>query len=314
MKDENSGKGHSSFDRRTFVKRVGYVGAGAAALTFLGGASANFGAQPRVAPLSGILPWGDRREKEDTAQEVFTAALIAEDLATTMYYNALVGGVIQDPNLAGPGGTATMVTSGGSLANVGYLRGALSEEIVHANLLRELIGGKAASGDPVQTFYFPTGTFDTLAAFFPVLLSLETAFIGAYLTAVQEFAAMAARVGDESYGIQHDPSGKPYTREDLVYYAKVAASIMGVESEHRTLARAIPSGQTFDGVSIIPADNLNFEQTDGLKTVYNGPNSAVVALTPFLAAGSGLTGFSFATALADSSKVTLPTMGGLPAR
>jgi hypothetical protein len=244
MKDENSGKGHGSFDRRTFVKRVGYVGAGAAALTFLGGASSNFGAQPRVAPLSGILSWGDRREKEDTAQEVFTAALIAEDLATTMYYNALVGGVIQDPNLAGPGGTATMVTSGGSLANVGYLRGALSEEIVHANLLRELIGGKAASGDPVQTFYFPTGTFDTLAAFFPVLLSLETAFIGAYLTAVQEFAAMAARVGDESYGIQHDPSGQPYTREDLVYYAKVAASIMGVESENRTLARAIPSGQT----------------------------------------------------------------------
>src|ERR1700693_2489426 len=155
MKDENSGKGHGSFDRRTFVKRVGYVGAGAAALTFLGGASSNFGAQPRVAPLSGILSWGDRREKEDTAQEVFTAALIAEDLAVTMYYNALVGGVIQDPTLAGPGGTATKLGPGGQADNVAYLRAALNEEWTHGNLLRSLIGGSTFAGDPYQTFYFP---------------------------------------------------------------------------------------------------------------------------------------------------------------
>jgi hypothetical protein len=50
-----------------------------------------------------------------------------------MYYNSLVGGVIQDPNLAGPGGS---LSNPASLANVGYLQGALSEEVAHANLLR----------------------------------------------------------------------------------------------------------------------------------------------------------------------------------
>ena len=45
----------------------------------------------------------------DTAAQIFTAALIAEDLAVTAYFNALTGGVIQDPNLAGSGGTATNV-------------------------------------------------------------------------------------------------------------------------------------------------------------------------------------------------------------
>ena len=31
---------------------------------------------------------------------IFTAALIAEDLATTFYYQGLVGEVLQDPRLA----------------------------------------------------------------------------------------------------------------------------------------------------------------------------------------------------------------------
>ncbi len=44
----------------------------------------------------------------DTANQIFQAAVIAEDLATTFYYNGLVGTVIMDPALAGPGGTATV--------------------------------------------------------------------------------------------------------------------------------------------------------------------------------------------------------------
>ena len=41
--------------------------------------------------------WGGNPDdrNSDTAQQIFTAALIAEDLATTMYYNSLVGGVIR---------------------------------------------------------------------------------------------------------------------------------------------------------------------------------------------------------------------------
>jgi hypothetical protein len=34
------------------------------------------------------------------------------------YYNGLVGGVIQDPNLAGPGGSADNVSSSGNAGNV----------------------------------------------------------------------------------------------------------------------------------------------------------------------------------------------------
>ncbi|MGB8324411.1 MAG: hypothetical protein WCE52_15745, partial [Candidatus Acidiferrum sp.] len=168
---------------------------------------------------------------------------------------------------------------------------------------------------PVQTFYFPTGTFDNLTNFLPILLALENAFIGAYLTAVHEFSEMAARI--EPYEReQKDPTGKAYKRSDLAYFAQVASAIQGVESEHRTLARAIPSispGNTvFAGINLFPADNLSYEQTDGLKMVYNGANSAVVALTPFITPGTGKTAFSLSKALAAAPSVTVPTTGGLP--
>ena len=35
-----------------------------------------------------------------------------------------------------------------------------------------------------------------------------------------------------------------------------------------------------------PANNYNFERTDGLTSIYNGPDSAVVALTPFLSSSA----------------------------
>ncbi len=262
-------------------------------------------------PLPGLLsaasvPASDN-VSQDTPVQIFTAALIAEDLATTFYYNGLVGPVIQDPNLAGSGGTAASPASSNSnVPNVGYLRGALSEEIAHANLMRSLSGGSAASGDPVQTFYLPTGCFNTLSAFLGVLNALENAFIGAYLNAVQEFAQMAADVksGAQAY---KDSTGKAYSNVQLEYFAKVASSILGVEAEHRALGRAInPSA------SAIPANNLNYQQDDGLSSVYNGSASAVAALTPFLNPGSGLTGYSLATALSGAASVSLATTGNPP--
>ncbi len=296
--------------RRCFLRGTALTAAGITGATLLGGA-------PLFSAERAFGRDGDDRDdrddkNSDTAQEIFTAALIAEGLATTMYYNSLVGPVIQDPNLAGPGGS---LSNPASLANVGYLQGAFSEEVAHADLLRELTGGTSPAKDPIQTFYFPTGTFNTLESFLPILLALENAFIGAYLTAVREFSLMAAKV--EPYEReQKDPTGKPYHRKDLAYFSQVAASIMGVESEHRTLARALPGispGNTvFAGIDVFPADNLNYQQTDGLKTVYNGPNSAVVALTPFITPGSGKTGYSYATALSGASSVAAPTTGGLP--
>lgn len=247
----------------------------------------------------------------DTAVQIFTAALIAEDLATTMYYNALVGGVIQDPNLAGTGGSATNVTANGSVANVGYLRGALAEEISHANLLRSVLSISASSGDPVQTFYFPTGTFDNLTNFFPIIIALETAFIAAYMTAVEEFGLMLGGVSPYS-SAQVSASGSAYAATDLVSFAKICAAILGVEAEHRTLARAIPPPPTFNGTSILPSDDVCYESTDTLQTVYNGMNSAAAALAPFLSSSSGTTAYSLQTALSGAASVQLACSGMPP--
>ena len=238
----------------------------------------------------------------DSAANILTAALIAESLAITTYYTALSSsGVITDSNLAGTGGTAINVSASGSQVNVAYLQGALLEEVAHAQLLRSLLGlptngsGDAAAGVP-QTFYFPNGTFSSLSGFVPVLLALETAFIGAYMTAVEEFTSMAAGYNGFST-TQANPamSGIPLTQAQLVLYAKVAASILGVESEHRALVRAIPSvtlsSPNFAGLNLIPANNLNYEVDAGLTgliTSVSGSSTttAAAALGPFIASGT----------------------------
>jgi hypothetical protein len=280
-----------SLPRRSFVTRAGLFGLSATAAAFLPGT-------PLLAQAVGV-----DNQSGDTAQEIFTAALIAEDLATTFYYNGLVGPVVMDPNLAGPGGSATKVEPTGNLGNLDYFRAALSEEIQHADLLRSLIGKTTSTTDPVQTFYFPTGTFDTLPAFIDVLNALENAFIAAYLLATIEFAQMAS---DTRGGlvIQHDASGNAYTARDLEYFAQVAASIMGVEAEHRVLGRVVMNQN--------PANNTNYERTDLLTAVYNGKRSAVVALTPFLAPGNGLTAYSLQMAVSNAKSVYLAVPGDPP--
>ena len=282
-----------SLPRRSFVTRAGIFGLSAAAAAFLPGT-----------PVRAELSDFDDADNlsGDTAQEIFTAALIAEDLASTFYYNGLTGPVITDPNLAGPGGSATNVTSGDA-GNVGYFRAALGEEITHANLLRSLIGKTSSTTDPVQTFYLPSSAFETIAGFTGLLDALENAFIGAYLTATIEFAQMA--VDAKGFGRrQRDAFGKPYKTTDLEYFAQVAASIMGVEAEHRVLGR--------DVSGMIPANNRNYELQDGILSVFNGKQSAVVALTPFLAPGPGLTAYSLQDALTNASKVVLPVQGAPP--
>lgn len=278
-----------SFDRRSFFKSAGVAGLGAAAALTIGGDK----------PLMAQQQVGNFRF--DTPVEVFTAALIAEDLATTFYYNGLIGGAIQDPSLAGPGGTAMNVTASGNVGNVNYLQAALSEEIAHANLLRTLLAGSSAASDPIQTFYLPAGSFDTAPAFLSLLDTLENAFIGAYLLAVRGFAFMSVQ---PQAGSGYSFNGTAYSSQQLQYYGEVAASIMGVEAEHRVLGRVISNSN--------PANNVCYEQNAGLDAVYNGPTSAVAALTPFLAPGKGLVAYSFATALKNSSSVSLACTGGLP--
>lgn len=283
---------NAQLGRRRFLRTAGVLGLGAAA--------AGLSTKPALASAPPPDKSGSDASK-DTVKEIFTAALIAEDLATTFYYNGLIGSVIQDPALAGPGGSATNITASGNSGNVAYLRAALSEEIAHANLFRSLLGISSAASDPVQLFYFPSGSFDTLAAFTGLLDALENAFIGAYLNAIQEFATMSAT--QRAFGYYNGENGN-YSTAQLDYFAKVAGSILGIESEHRVLGRVI-SGTD-------PANNLAYEQTDGLNAVYNGPNSAVAALTPFLTSSTG-PGYSLATALANQASVSLPVTGNPPA-
>ena len=238
----------------------------------------------------------------DTANQIFQAAVIAEDLATTFYYNGLVGPVIMDPALAGPGGTAT--SGAGNVPNVDYLRAALNQEIQHANLLRTVGNfGADYNADPVQTFYFDPATFSDLQTFIATLSALENAFIGAYLNAIREFASLASRSGER--GVQDGPFGGPYSAGQLEWFAEVAASIMGVECEHRVLGPVILNANQ--------PNNLYFESTDGLTSVYHGSASAVAALTPFLSQQSGTVGYSLATAVNGAADVGLASTGSYPA-
>jgi hypothetical protein len=74
------------------------------------------------------------------------------------------------------------VSASGHEGNVAYFRAALQQESDHTTLLRSLIG-RLASGDPVEQFYFPSGTFSNSANFFATLDALESAFIEANTTA-----------------------------------------------------------------------------------------------------------------------------------
>jgi hypothetical protein len=300
MPDEFNRIREQLVNRRNFMQRTGMAGLAAVAAPLLAGAFTPLSAraEEKESPAEAAE---EAAQAKDTVAEIATAALIAEDLATTFYYNGLVGAVIQDPALAGPGGSATNVTTGDA-GNVGYIRAALGEEISHANLLRSLLGIPKASEDPVQTFYFPAGTFDTLGPFLGLLDALENAFIGAYLNAVQEFATMAAKAqAKKACREWYDPR---YSPEELIYLAKVSASIMGIECEHRVLGRDLSES--------IPANNRNYETNDGITAVYNGKNSAVVALTPFLTSSTG-PGYSLQTALAHKGSVILPVAGTPPA-
>ncbi len=246
---------------------------------------------------------GNTNQTQDTIAEMLTAFLIAEDLATTFYYNGLIGGVIQDVNLAGPGGSATHIQSTGNAGNVNYVQAALIQEIEHANLIRVALSNSTdATKDPIQTFYLPAGTFDTLAGFLPILDALENAFIGAYIVLIQELAYKASLAGA---GALTGGDAK-YTAKDLEHFAKIAGSILGVEAEHRVLGRVIGN--------MNPANNYNYEQTDGLTSIYNGSTtSAVAALTPFLTPSTG-PAYSLQTALQNHRAVTgsITTIGGQP--
>jgi hypothetical protein len=106
---------------------------------------------------------------DDDTQTVINLAATAELLATTHYYNAIVGNL------------------GLSQGQVDYLKAGMVAEKAHYDLLVSL------GAEPVVSeFYYPAGVFSDAATFAAVTEVAETAFVGAYLAATRIFAAAGA--------------------------------------------------------------------------------------------------------------------------
>jgi len=92
-----------------------------------------------------------------------------------------------------------------------YLKSALTQEQVHFDFL------VASGARPLANrFFFPNGILQNLALYVFVTDVLEGVFIGAYLASIRRFAEL--------------------NRPDLSW---TAASIMGIEAEHKALNRAM---------------------------------------------------------------------------
>ncbi|MBO0706660.1 MAG: ferritin-like domain-containing protein [Candidatus Dormibacteraeota bacterium] len=159
----------------------------------------------------------------------------------------------------------------------GYLRAARQEEMSHYLLE----AGATKKPSPFKAFYYPKGMFRDPKTTLNTLVTLEDAFIAAYLVGVRNFSTADLRV--------------------------TAARIMGIESDHRTLARVIGPGvsrrdggpvEAITGVlgkaeRVDPPNNNAYERT--LK--WTNINQAVTALTPFVdKAAAAKAGFDTAKA------------------
>ena len=129
--------------------------------------------------------------------DILIAAEIAEALAVTTYTN-IINRAPFFKHLAAD--------------DQGYLKAARQEEMSHY-LLEKSVTGKPS---PFTTFYYPHGMFHDAQTTLNTLVTLEDAFIAAYLVGVRNFSNSDLRV--------------------------TAARIMGIESDHRTLARVVGPG------------------------------------------------------------------------
>jgi hypothetical protein len=213
-----------------------------------------------------------------TDKKILNAAATAEALATTMYYNIITaaGGIYQT-GLAG------------NAPDRAYLVAGYEEELNHYNFL------VSAGGQPLATtFYFPTGMFTDPQVTVNTLITLEDAFIAAYLIGVRDFSTASLKV--------------------------IAAQIMGVEAEHRTLGRVITNDLGLTSTTglagaesvVAPSatsNNLAYERT--FSTALPDIDHVVSALGPFVspgASGYAATAFPFSTASAAAPSAGQPTV------
>jgi hypothetical protein len=239
-------------NRRQFLRRSAVTGAGLVAGTgVLGGLAPSF-----AAAKSGGVTKGDLA--------ILGAAQIAEALAVTTYTNII---------------TSAPFFKHLESDDQGYLKAARQEEMSHY-LLEMSVTSKPS---PFTKFYYPKGMFTDAQTTLDVLVTLEDAFIAAYLVGVRNFSTPDLRV--------------------------TAARIMGIESDHRTLARVLAPGVAkSDGgpvekvtgaqgkaESVDPPNNNGYERTLSWTKI----GQAVTALTPFAdATAAGKAGFDATKAFA----------------
>src|ERR1700756_3740997 len=250
----------STVNRRSFLKRVSVVG----------GASLAFGGFLNAASAQQDNRKGEGLTREDV--EILIAAEIAEALAVTTYTNII--------NVAPFFGNLES-------DDQGYLKNARHEEMSHY-LLEQSVTGKPS---PFTSFFYPHNMFVDAQTTLNVLVTLEDAFIAAYLVGVRRFSTPDLRVS--------------------------AARIMGIESDHRTLARVVGPGvaavdggpiETLSGAqgvaeSVDPPNNNGYERTLRWRNI----GKAVTALTPFAdKTAAGKAGFD--TSQAYMFKPFTPTL------
>lgn len=112
-----------------------------------------------------------------------------------------------------------------------YFTAATSEEFVHTQILQGL-GANIAE----NAFFFPPDTFTNRMAFLNLIETLETTGIGAYAAAIFRFAS-------------------DLQRPDL---ALLAGRILGVEAEHRVLARTVNGKNPPNDVCIEAVPTFDF--------------------------------------------------------
>ena len=226
----------SQVDRRSFLKRASLAGAGSLAFA---GLLNSVSAQQQPEDF-------DRDDLTPDDRDILIAAEIAEALAVTTYSNII-----------------NVAPFFGRLASddQGYLQAARQEEMSHYLLEKSVTGVPS----PFTSFFYPPKMFSDAQTTLNVLVTLEDAFIAAYLVGVRNFSTANLRV--------------------------TAARIMGIESDHRTLARVVAPGVAAQdggpienvtgaqGVaeSVDPPNNNGYERT----LCFTKIAQAVQALTPF---------------------------------
>ena len=238
-------QGPAGTDRRQFLRRTAATGAGVVA----GESTLGLLIPSFAAAKSGGVTSGD--------VAIVAAAQIAEALAVTTYTNII---------------NRSPFFKRLPADDQGYLVAARQEEMSHYAL--ELSVTRKPS--PFTTFYYPPKMFSDAQTTLDVLVTLEDAFIAAYLVGVRDFSTPPLRV--------------------------LAARIMGIESDHRTLARVIAgdvsrkdggpikkiTGVQGKAEAADPPNNNGYERT--LK--WTKISQAVAALTPFAdQAAAGQAGF-----------------------